>query len=74
LGYIALRLSTCEQGGLKNSETLHGLFEALPTCPQPMKQAVAFLKKAPQKTFAPGCFNTARSGAKKFFGYFFSKK
>jgi len=34
-----------------------------------------FLKKAPQKLFCSrGRFSTARSGAKKFFGYFFSKK
>jgi hypothetical protein len=36
-----------------------------------------FLKKAPQKLFCPGAsgvFTTARSGVKKFFGYFFSKK
>jgi len=33
-----------------------------------------FYKKAPQKIFAPCGFNTARSGAEKFFGYFFSKK
>jgi len=36
-----------------------------------------FYKKAPQKIFdnlGQDVFNTARSGAKKFFGYFFSKK
>jgi len=41
------------------------------------KKVRAFLKKARQKTFALGAmggFNTSLSGAKKFFGYFFSKK
>jgi hypothetical protein len=42
----------------------------------PLKQAVVFLKKAPQKTSAPKTtpFPTPQPPGQKFFGYFFSKK
>jgi hypothetical protein len=68
----------------------HGLPGGNATCPFALpkkgkgrKQALLFVNKkraarpASKKTLlfsVPGCFTTARSGAKKFFGYFFSKK
>jgi hypothetical protein len=41
------------------------------------KKALLFVNKKKQKTsliLFPGRFNTARSGAKKFFGSFFQKR